>query len=56
MRDYGGEMQKDFERGWAAFLRKEKRRAKIRGALRLAVEIIAFAVGVALMAALGAIA
>ena len=55
MIEYGYEMQREFERGWAEFQRKEKRRARLRSVLRLTQRFVGYAIGVAIMAILGAI-
>ena len=54
MREYGYEMQKDFERGWAEFQRREKRRARLRNVLKRIVRFIGYAIGLAFVTAVGA--
>ena len=55
MREYGYEMQRDFERGWAEFQAQEARRERRRASARHTGRIIAVVAGVAILTALGAI-
>ena len=55
MKDYGEEMRKDYERGWAKFQRGEKRREALRMAFHRVCRIVGYAIGVAFMAALSAV-
>lgn len=55
MRDYGYEMQREFERGWTEFERKEKRRARIRRVLKHIVRFVAYVIGAAFVTAVNTI-
>ena len=54
MIEYGYEMQREFERGWAEFQRKEKRRARLRSVLKSTMRFAGYAIGVAFVTAVGA--
>lgn len=55
MRDYGYEMQRDFERKWQEFELREARRARLAARLRKIGKYIAYALSWLFLAAMGAI-